>query len=89
MTKKKFKEITDHVWKYREYLQLIDGFDYPWYGGLKGRAGRCSPEAIDAMQNIWGEFQSGEIKTKRKFVSVYKTEMKRIGEFVSGYHKND
>lgn len=76
---KKFNEITDHIWKYREYLELIDEFDYPWYGGLKGKMGCCSPEAVDAMQNIWHDFQNG-YKTKKRFQNEYKKELKRIGE---------
>lgn len=83
MTIKKFNEITDHIWKFREYLQLIDTFDYPWYGGLKGKMGCCSPEAVDAMQNIWWKFQRQEFKTKHDFQKVYKQELKALGEKIN------
>lgn len=82
MTFKKFEQICDHIWEYREYLQLIDQFDYPFYGGLKSKIGNCSPEVVDAMQNIWHEFQSNEFKTKKQFKSAYKQELARIGEWV-------
>ncbi len=81
MTFKKFTLYTDHIWKMREYLQQIDQFDYPWYGGLKSKF-TGSPEACDAFQNIWHSFCTGEYQTKSQFKNAYKIELNRIGEDV-------
>lgn len=80
----KFNLYTDHIWKMREYLQQIDQFDYPWYGGLKRKFFSASPEACDAFQNIWHHFCEGKYKSKLQFRNAYKTELKRIGEDVKG-----
>lgn len=87
MTKKLFKTITDHVWEHREYYLRFDKhctFDYPFYGGLKNKIGTASPEAVDAMQNIWQLFVhvSSNITNKKQFLSLYKNELNRLGESV-------
>jgi hypothetical protein len=81
MTINKFNEICDHIWKYKEYLRLIEEFDYPFYGGLKSKM-NGSPESVDAIQNIWFDFQLEKFKTKKQFKSAYKQELKRIGELI-------
>ena len=81
MTKKQFNLYTEHLWKMREYLSFCEQFDYPWYGGLKSKF-NGSPEACDAMQNIWHEFIHNFYKTKKQFQNAYKTELKRLGENV-------
>lgn len=81
MTKKKFNEYTDHIWKYREYLFYIEQFEYPFYGGLKNKFDG-SVEACDAMQLVWCSFIDGEFKTKKQFQKAYKNELKMLGEDV-------
>ncbi len=82
MTKSKLKETIDHLWRYRDYLKPHNQFDYPFYGGLKGKMGRQSPESVDAMQSIWSHFINGEFKTKKEFMSRYRSRLISLGEKV-------
>lgn len=82
MTHKKLKEIIDHLWKHREYLYHSHTFDYPFYGGLKSKMRSASPEAVDAMQLIWGEFTNGDYISKVEFKSHYIEALKELGEVI-------
>jgi hypothetical protein len=82
MTRKKLDQIIDHLWKHREYLRFYPDFDYPFYGGLKSKMNSASPEAVDAMQEIWGEFTNGDYDTKLEFREYYEEELIRLGEII-------
>lgn len=96
MTETKFKLIVDFIWKNRKkYQKLMDedldgSFDYPDYGGLPKKISyTLSPEAVDALQDIWSEVTGrniynkpylGAFKTKREFVKSYKKRLFELGE---------
>lgn len=82
MTKNKFQFIVNHVWKFRAFLRYLPEFDYPFYGGLKSQMGTCSPESVDAMQNIWESLFDGSIKNKRELAARYSKELSKVGELV-------
>lgn len=87
MTESKLKQIINHLWEYREYL-YPHGFDCPFYGGLKGKMGRESPESVDAMQNIWDRFVNMDsfgrsFRTKRQFENAYRAELSRLGKYIT------
>jgi len=83
MTTKKINQLIDHLWKHREYLRYVEEFDYPFYGGFKSKMGNCSPEAVDAMQNIWFRFISGDYDTKKSFRISYEIELAVLGEKIT------
>jgi hypothetical protein len=82
MKEAKLKQIIDHLWVHREYLQLHPRFDYPFYGGLKSKM-NGSPESVDAMQNIWHLFTGCEFKSKNEFLGRYVVELIRLGEKIT------
>jgi len=74
-----FKEATDIIWNNR--FCLSEDFDYPEYGDLPERISvTFSPEAVDAMQYIWGAITS--FKTKKDFISEYKKTLFELGEAI-------
>lgn len=81
MTTAKLNFIIDHLWKHREYLRFHHDFDFPFYGGLKSKM-NTSPESVDAMQEIWGEFTNGVYDTKKEFREYYVAELLRLGEVI-------
>lgn len=84
MTKKTFNEITDFYWKHRDFYFSEDFVpDYPNYACLPAKLTVMSPEAVDALQDIWCDiFQSEVVKTKKQFRQSWKAAMKELGENV-------
>jgi hypothetical protein len=81
MKQAKLNLIIDHLWKHREYLYFHHTFDYPFYGGLKSKM-NTSPESVDAMQQIWGEFTNGVYTTKKEFKQYYIEALFELGETI-------
>lgn len=83
MTRDKFNEIINHLWYYHDVLaDMYPDFDYPSYGGLKSKMNDQSPEAVDAMQEIWENLIEGDYKTRSEFSKMYEGALFRIGEVI-------
>ena len=98
MTKRMFERMTELLWNKRKEIregmirQEVDIFDYPDYGELpKYIANSLSPEAVDAMQDVWSYlvnlnlgFQEvpEHFKRLREFRSAYKQRLWELGEKV-------
>jgi len=88
MTIDKFNQITKFLWEHREfYKHFYEDYlpDYPDYACLPPCLIRSlSSEAVDALQEIWVDFvhEESEIKTYKKFQSIYKEAIQDLGEKV-------
>lgn len=87
MKKSAFNNHTKFLWTQRSILNKVEQrghhlyptFDYPEYAGLYGKF-NASPEACDAMQELWPDFLNQKFKTLSQFRKTYQDNLIGVGE---------